>query len=665
MKLTLLSLLVFVQILIQPPLYASQNQACAEQLAKLNPIEGELPHIDEADMKAVQQRKGAYQRLRAMLFGDQYKITEEDTDSVKALKALMSKREFSTYFRFSDQTQKNLDKKVDDFKGMVKPLKTPQEGYLAKLMIIRQAEYTVDLAYYIYARDNAGHAIVHELKDALKRGVNVRVMVDSLGSVSGSLRGNPHFKSLITYAKNNAGYIKDPATGKPTNVKAKVEILVFNPVTNVLSPLRDLFVKAYLRIFKNQEFQGARWNFNRRSHDKMIVADAEFPSRAVAVVGGRNIADRYYNLDPKDTGNFRDSEALIRNHPDNYNSPVAFTSVGELLTDQFDRLYFHRSNRRIEEGVIGKIFGREKDHKIHEKAANQIEDVVWPTLKEIGEDYRSPQFGRKYLTEGFMEAEKINVFNTMQNILKNIPEPLEHLFAGLVVNGNLKNQADILTKIAEDFAHENESVTIISPYLWLSDGSKPGTINEIQFIKNWLKANPNRHLYVYTNSTLTSDNPMTQSMVDVASIPRLMMDKEMQGRVTVYAYGKIDDVVLGGNKNYGKLHHKGVYFKGLKKKVETTFNKDPRSQYINSEMAVPIQSVGYGVYSEKEIADIQANSHLWGSAEYTAIRTHKNLPLKNRLAIKHEARIIKFLEDAPGPMQPFVNVFYTFLWSAL
>ena len=57
-----------------------------------------------------------------------------------------------------------------------------------------------------------------------------------------------------------------------TNKKARVQVVVFNAISNV-------FVKL-----------------NRRSHDKLMVMDGKFPERALVMTGGRNVYLSYYGI---------------------------------------------------------------------------------------------------------------------------------------------------------------------------------------------------------------------------------------------------------------------------------------------------------------------------------------------------------------------------------
>ncbi len=54
----------------------------------------------------------------------------------------------------------------------------------AKIHMIESAEHSVDLVYYILKDDLAGKAMLGALCEAVQRGVDVRLMVDALGSVS-------------------------------------------------------------------------------------------------------------------------------------------------------------------------------------------------------------------------------------------------------------------------------------------------------------------------------------------------------------------------------------------------------------------------------------------------------------------------------------------------
>jgi len=56
------------------------------------------------------------------------------------------------------------------------------DSLAVKLWMIENAQHTIDFGYYIYTPDIVGYAMFGAMCDAVKRGVDVRVMVDGLGS---------------------------------------------------------------------------------------------------------------------------------------------------------------------------------------------------------------------------------------------------------------------------------------------------------------------------------------------------------------------------------------------------------------------------------------------------------------------------------------------------
>lgn len=63
----------------------------------------------------------------------------------------------------------------------IEPLQNGDEAYPAMLAAIAAARQSVTLVSYIFAADRSGHAFVEALAAAVKRGVEVRVLVDGVG----------------------------------------------------------------------------------------------------------------------------------------------------------------------------------------------------------------------------------------------------------------------------------------------------------------------------------------------------------------------------------------------------------------------------------------------------------------------------------------------------
>lgn len=171
----------------------------------------------------------------------------------------------------------------------VKVLGTEQKDAIqslaTKIYLIENAKHTIDMTYYIFADDLAGKATLGALCKAVERGVDVRIMVDSLGSYS---LNNGNLKGLMQ-CEENAGYILDRA-GMQTNQKARVQAVIFNALTE----------------------GDSRWN--HRSHDKLFIVDGFYNEDAYVITGGRNMSLHYYGINSdgkKDLSAFRDIEIMI------------------------------------------------------------------------------------------------------------------------------------------------------------------------------------------------------------------------------------------------------------------------------------------------------------------------------------------------------------------
>jgi cardiolipin synthase A/B len=89
----------------------------------------------------------------------------------------------------------------------IQPLQNGEEAYPAMLLAIEKAQRSVTLATYIFDRDEVGESFVEALAAAVKRGIEVRVLIDATGcrysfpSILGLLRrrGIPHARFLPAF----------------------------------------------------------------------------------------------------------------------------------------------------------------------------------------------------------------------------------------------------------------------------------------------------------------------------------------------------------------------------------------------------------------------------------------------------------------------------------
>ena len=160
---------------------------------------------------------------------------------------------------------------------------------LTRAALADLAERAIDLQYYIYEPDAAGAFLLERLIAAAERGVRVRILLDDY---------------MLGF--------DDVALAKLVDARPGIEIRIFNPFPHRARWTRPL--QLALQLDK----------LGTRMHNKVFIADGQ-----VAVVGGRNISDIYFEAGE---ANFRDLDILasgpvvrdVSRHFDEYwNSPLA------------------------------------------------------------------------------------------------------------------------------------------------------------------------------------------------------------------------------------------------------------------------------------------------------------------------------------------------------
>jgi cardiolipin synthase C len=132
------------------------------------------------------------------------------------------------------------------------------DGLVLRTQIVEAAQRALDIQYYIFVEDTTGKLLTDAVLRAANRGVRVRLLVDDL-----NMYGHPETRATLAALDHHSN----------------IEIRLFNPMNyrGDSPPLHalDLTLNAP--------------RLNHRMHNKLFVADA-----AVAIVGGRNVADGYF-----------------------------------------------------------------------------------------------------------------------------------------------------------------------------------------------------------------------------------------------------------------------------------------------------------------------------------------------------------------------------------
>nr|WP_155736159.1 phospholipase D family protein [Pseudomonas chlororaphis] len=148
-------------------------------------------------------------------------------------------------------------------------LSDSSEAFMARAELIRNAQSSLDLQYYIVHDGISTRMLVDELLKAADRGVRIRILLDDttsdgLDQIMATLAAHP-----------------------------RIQIRLFNPLhlgrsTGVTRTMGRLF---------NLSLQ------HRRMHNKLWLAD-----NSAAIVGGRNLGDEYFDAEPN--LNFTDIDIL-------------------------------------------------------------------------------------------------------------------------------------------------------------------------------------------------------------------------------------------------------------------------------------------------------------------------------------------------------------------
>ena len=135
-------------------------------------------------------------------------------------------------------------------------LDDPGTALKARCQLIRSARSRIQAQYYSWEEDSSGKLLLSELLHAARRGVRVQLLIDDLYA------GDNRFLEVVA-------------------AEPGIEVRLFNPFwLRGWRPL-TLLLEGLLSFRR----------INHRMHNKLLLVDGR-----EAVIGGRNIGDRYFGL---------------------------------------------------------------------------------------------------------------------------------------------------------------------------------------------------------------------------------------------------------------------------------------------------------------------------------------------------------------------------------
>lgn len=413
-----------------------------------------------------------------------------------------------------------------------------EEALLARAWLTDHAEESISVQYFIWSTDNIGILAAEALLRAAERGVKVRVIVDDL------LIDAP---SRIMLA---------------LNAHPRVTIKIYNPKHSVgISTVARL--KNLLFSFRSA---------NQRMHDKTFSVDG-----AVAITGGRNMADEYFDYNR--SYNFRDRDILllgpvVKNVDNNFETfwnSTFVTSVDELLAAPAE-LPTDKEKQTIY-------------RELHAYARDPLnfEPVVRKALAAMPEKF--PLLAQALIWD--------NIIFT-------------HDAPGKNRSNTLSGGGSSTTALTDLLANAKESVTIQSPYLVMPKGG-------IEFFKTLVDRGVK--VRICTNSLASTDNIQAFSgylkqrkKILAAGIevyefrPRPAIQQELIDR-----YQALEkEVPIFAIHAKSMVIDRNILFVG-------TFNLDPRSANLNTEVGVIIENKALATKLEKAIEKDMAPGNSWNS----------------------------------------------------
>lgn len=342
---------------------------------------------------------------------------------------------------------------------------------------------------------------------------------------------------------------------------ANIDIKVYNPQ-------HSLGVSKPRRIYNMlTDFRA----FNQRMHDKTLIVD-----RSVSITGGRNMADEYFDYDQK--YNFRDRDILLL-------GPVAHE-----LESNFEAFWQSPLSVPVQDALckpeeilqpaqIERVYD-----ELHSYAANS---------KNFAEEVREALTG---LPQKFPTLIKALIWGDVE-FIHDIPGKNDG-------KSGLGGSGKTTERLAQAVEQATKSVTIQSPYLVMPDGG-------IEFFKKLVDRGV--EVRIVTNSLAATDN------LHAFSGYSKQRKKILQAGIKVYEfkpYPRVQRVLIERLDALEKsvpvfaIHAKTMVVDGTTLYVGT-FNLDPRSAHLNTEVGILLDNPQLALLVEKAIESDMLPKNSW------------------------------------------------------
>lgn len=388
----------------------------------------------------------------------------------------------------------------DDVSGFY-PLAEGFDAFGARLRLIDLASVSIDAQYFLMKPDDAGFTFLAKLLEAADRGVRVRLLLDDV---------------FTTMDDVYLGVL---------DVHPNVEVRIFNPISR-----KGIYAFNYLGHFSL---------LNRRMHNKAFIAD-----NLLAIVGGRNIAVEYFQLET--SGEFLDFDMLS-----------AGTIVPE-VSAQFDTYWNHTLAVPID-----LLYDEDNVEELNAARSSLDRQMAEAGNSIYGRATTTP------LMEQFL-AREVSPFIAEGRLIADEPQKLLEKVS--------RERQIVVTELGKVLAEAEDTIYIFTPYfiprksgVEFIRGLRDKGVRVI-ILTNSLATNNHTPVHSsyssYRKELLRAGVELWEARADAAKITTPEGETELE-KLTLHTKGLIidDDMVFVGS-----------------------LNLDPRSIDINTEMGMLIRS---------------------------------------------------------------------------
>ena len=392
----------------------------------------------------------------------------------------------------------------DDVNGFY-PLSKGFDAFGTRLALMDVAEASIDAQYFLMKPDYAGLVFASKLLEAADRGVRVRFLLDDV------------FTS-----------VKDVDLAM-LDAHPNIEVRIFNPISR-----KGIYFFNYIGHFSLA---------NRRMHNKAFIEDNQ-----VAVVGGRNIAAEYFQLET--TGEFVDYDMLV---------------VGPIVREvssQFDRYWNHAL------AVPMEALFKEDDEDIIEQARDKLRQE----MAEAGQSIYAEAVNTPLLKQ--LISLEVKPYIAQARLITDDPDKL--------LQDVSQEQQIVVNEIRQALLEAESEIIIITPYLIPRDRG-------IELVKKL--HDRGIRITILTNSLATNNHTMVHSAY--ASYRKKLLEAGVELWEARADAAKITTPEGESQLDKLTLHTKGILI-DRKRVFVGSLNLDPRSIDINTEMGLLIDSPELG-----------------------------------------------------------------------